>query len=159
MKSRTISKCRGFMLIEMVIILTLLSFVLSLGIYFNMDNFRSYSYHSDRDLLISLLQRARSQAQNGLCHTPACNTADSYGIYIQSDTFTLFEGDTFNSSIPADNQIFEANPSITHAGLQEIVFEKNSGNALSPGMVSLIDATGRISTITIRSEGQISWTN
>jgi hypothetical protein len=57
------------------------------------------------------------------------------------------------------DEVVDANPTIVHRGISEVIFATSSGNALQSGEITLTNPSGRISTTTIGSYGQIIWTN
>ena len=126
-----------------------------------MESYRGSDFRSDRDLLVSLLQHARSDALNSVCRDASCTDAAPHGVHITSTAYTVFEGGSYVAGA-AQNQVFEASPAVTPSGLTDVVFEPATGDVLvpnvTPGTISLM-GNGHTSDITIDSEGQISWTN
>ncbi len=166
MISPAISKDRGFTLIEVIVVIILVASIGGLGLYFGFDNFRAYSFNTDRDTLVSALQHARAQAMANICHGDSieCTTGKPFGVRIEADKYIIFEGVTYSANDPLNVKL-EANNAIGHAGINEIVFEQLTGNAFSlanpePWSVILTDQeNNKTSTISINSEGRISWTN
>ncbi len=156
---------KGFTLIELMIVLSIISLVVGIGLFFDFDSFRGHSFNSDRDTLISALQHARAKAVNNICRGDGseCSGGKPHGVYIDdlNDKYVIFQGSNYSSSSPF-NVILDASPTMTYevGSLAKIVFEQLSGNVTSVGDIKLKDdASGRTSVITINSEGQIIWTN
>jgi len=162
---------KGFTLIELMVVIGLVIIVLSFGLFFDFDSFRSYSFHGDRDTLLSALQHARAEAMANICRGSSSECGEggkSHGVKILDDRYVIFQGETYNPSSPY-NAVLDASLTITHSGISEITFTQLSGNASTEGAdcettptpVCNITLTSgaRISTITINSEGQIIWTN
>ena len=136
----------------------MLVIITSVGLYFDFDNFRSYSFHGDRDTLVSSLQHARSQAVSNICYG-TCADGKPHGVYIEDDQYIIFQGSSFATRDAGFDTLIEANPSINHTGLDEVVFDQLTGDATA-GDITLTDpANGRESVISINSEVQILWTN
>lgn len=141
-----------------MIVVGLIAIVGGLGLYFGFDNFRGYSFHSNRDLLVSALQHARSRAVSNICYG-SCSDGKSHGVYIEDDQYIIFQGSSYDDRDQEYDAIIETNPGTTHQGMNEVVFAQLKGDA-DPGEIELEnDYNERMSTITINSEGQIIWTN
>ncbi|MDQ5922518.1 MAG: GspH protein [Patescibacteria group bacterium] len=164
MKSQIISRDnKGFTLIEMVIVLALITIVGGLGLYFGLDSLRGYSFHSDRDVLVSVLQHARSEAISNICRGEGCTDGKPHGVFIRPPehpkSYVIFQGtDYANRDIDYD-VVIDASSSTSFSGINEIVFERLSGNAITIGDINLVDDRNHTSTISISSMGQILWTN
>lgn len=151
----------GFTLIEVIVVLTLITLIGGFGLYFGFNNFRADSFRSERDILASALEHARAQALANICHgySMVCDSGNPFGVKVLDDKFIIFEGATYNPDSEL-NVNLEASKAITHAGMSEVVFEQLTGNVSSPGDIILTDSTtGKTSTISINSEGQILWSN
>jgi len=170
MKSQTISKDKGFTLIEMMLVVALITILGGLGLYFGLDSLRGYSFRSDRDVLASVLQHARAEAVSNVCRGGGCQDGKPHGVAIKPsdypDSYVIFQGSSYDSRTAEDKNydaIFDAPRATKHGGsvneIEEIVFDRLSGNVNTPGEMTLIDATGRTSVISINSEGQILWSN
>ena len=151
MKSLIISKnkIRGFTLIEILIVIALIGFIISLGNVVNIDFYSREVRLSEQATLISILQKARSDAMNNI-HTT------SHGVHIDNDTYTFFEGTNYNSN-ESTNQAIKRNPNITISGLENIVFEQLSGNTENTGTIILEDTNNIEKFINIKANGLIDW--
>ena len=152
---------KGFTLIEVILVIGLLLIIATFGLFFSFESFRGYSFHSDRDILVSLLQHVRSQAIGNTCRGSGCTDGKSQGIKIQNDKFIMFQGNSFDdlSTDHSLDVIVSTNSNVSHSGQDEFVFTQLSGDVLDPGDVTLTDLSGKTSTISINSEGQVIWTN
>ncbi len=154
---------KGFTLIEVLIVIAILTLVLSLSMILSMDDYRGYSFRDERNKIIGLLEKSRSQAINNICLDISCDNGVSHGVYILNNTFTAFEGTSWSTRHPAQDEITEINKTITISGVNEVVFSQLSGDATTtPKTISditLTDISGHNSVITINTEGNISWTN
>jgi len=149
----------GFTLIEIMTVIGLFTIIAGVGMFFDFDNFRAYSFHSERDTLISTLQHARAEAVSSICRGP-CDEGKPHGVKILDNKFIIFQGTDYVSADRDYDAIMDANPNMLHGGLPEVVFEQLSGDVDTPGDITLTDNySGRKSTISINSEGQILWTD
>jgi prepilin-type N-terminal cleavage/methylation domain-containing protein len=153
------SHTNGFTFIEVIIVLALVVVIGRYALLVSFDTYRDSSYHTDRSSLIGILQHARAESINSICEGNECTGGVPHGVSIQADRYVLFQGASYASRDSNVDSIFEVNPTISHSGLSEILFASVSGNVAHAGDVTLTDLTGHTSTITIGSEGQISWSN
>ncbi len=161
-RGRHAKKVGGFTLLEMLIVVSLLGGLSVFGLIVGMESYRSYMFHSDRDMLIAVLQKARSQSINNICIGTSCTNGKSHGVYIDGDTFTLFQGSNYPSrDIYADEEFSIARSAlaVSTSSLTEVVFKQLSAEVSTPGIITLSDGMGNFSKIIINSEGGISWKN
>ena len=174
MKSLIISKdnsskyhLKGFTLIEVLVVLTLISIIGGIIIYFGFDSFRGYSYHDDRNGLLSLLQHARSEAMVNICRGSTCSGGKPHGVAIRPsnhpDSYVLFQTEFLNPTYSNRTDDDKASDIIISAtsssNSNEIVFSPLSGNTTSSVIITiqLTDNQAHSSIISINPVGQISW--
>jgi Tfp pilus assembly protein FimT len=155
---------------EMLVVLALTALICGFAVIVSMDTYRGSNFRAERNMLVALLERARAQsianycggtctANDGAKHGVAINPADHPGKYVLFQTQSTYSGRTANDKTV--DSIFDKNPTITLGGLTEVVFAQLSGQTTTVGGLELVlsDSAGHISTTTIGTEGQISWTN
>lgn len=147
----------GFTLIETLMVMGVFLMVSGFGLYVSMESYRGSLYHSDRDLVVMLLERARAQAINNLCYGSDCEDGKSHGVHIQSDKYILFQGDAYDAGDPL-NASFDADNNTQHSFTGDIIFSQLSGTTSAPATITL-SGEGRTSEITVSPVGQITWTN
>jgi Tfp pilus assembly protein FimT len=149
----------GFTMIELLVVMTLVIFVASLTLYFSLDMYRGYAFRNERNLVVSILQKARMEALSNVGYSTLTNNGSSHGVRFEADEFVVFEGPTYTASCSpsSTNLCISANTGVTHSGANEITFNQLDGTS-SGGSVTLSNGT-HTSVITVNSEGQISWTN
>ena len=161
-------KNRGFTLIEIVIVISIIIIASAFSGFINLDSYRGYSFRSERDTLVSGLQHARAQAIANVCRGVSCNDGRSQGVAIRPDdsgsSYVIFQSGSTSPEYAqrdSDFDVFlESSKNIVTGGsINEVVFAQLSGNVLNPGSIVLTDNAGNSSTIFINSEGQILWTN
>ena len=148
-------------MIELVVVLGLLSFVGAFALFMTMDSYRGYTFRGDRDLGVSVLQKARSQAINNMCFGASCTDGKSHGVRVESDRLIVFQGGSYATRDAAvDEVIYPQSKSTVFSGMSEVVFAKLSGEAaVSPSgnkVVTVQNSAGaNISTISVTPEGRI----
>jgi prepilin-type N-terminal cleavage/methylation domain-containing protein len=153
------SRRKGFTAIEVIIVLSLAVIIGGTFLIVGMDSFRANAFHSDRHILISSLQRARAQAMNNICLGTNCIDSKPHGVKILTNSYVIFQGQSYLSRDTALDHVLESSPLVAQGGLDEIVFTQLSGTTSAIGDITLVDAAGHNSTVSINAEGRISWTN
>ena len=160
------ARANGFTLVEIVIVLALVAVVGSVSLFFGLDSFRAYAFHSDRDLLVATLEHARAEAIGNQCQANSesvCVDGRPHGVRIDADRIHLFQTvaamPDYTHRDASVDAVFVSNEHTTFGGDSEVVFSQLSGDVATPAAITVTEAGGRISTITIGAEGQISWTN
>jgi len=131
-------------MIAMAIMVSLFGF----GLFMSFEAYRGYNSHSERDVVVSVLQKARSRAVSNYYQTTwgVCYSVSQYIIFRGS---VCTPGASTNETIPAS-----ANASVS--GLSSgIVFSQLSGTTVGSS-VTIVQG-GRTETITINNEGLINW--
>lgn len=153
-------------MIEILVVLGLVGVIGGFALFVSMETFRGSSFHSDRDLLVAALQRARAESMNNTCigtctdgkiHGVAVKPADHPSSYVVFQTSSTYAG---RSTSDKDvDSLFGASPAITPGGsLSEVQFSQLTGNPVVSGDISLT-GLGKTSDIHIESEGRIYWSN
>src|SRR3989344_5249325 len=52
----------GFTLVEVIVVIAIVGLIFGLGLFMSFDVYRGFSHRSERDVIVSLLERARSHA-------------------------------------------------------------------------------------------------
>lgn len=157
----------GFTLTEVMVVIGMIAIVSSIGLFVSMETYHNSSFHNSRDVLISALQHARSQAVNNVC-VGTCTDGKPHGVHIIFDAsgnaskFIVFQGSSYNPS-DTTNTSFEVGKNVSSnfkvTGMTDVVFTELSGNPVTIGTLNLSNNIGESSVITIGAEGQIKWTN
>ena len=84
------SREAGFTLMEVLLVIGMFVILAGFGLFVSMETYRGSNYHSDRSLLIAVLERARAEAINNICSGGSCADGAAHGVHIQSDKYILF---------------------------------------------------------------------
>lgn len=156
--NQRLAKQQGFTLIELGVVLAIMIILLTLSVV-SITTVQQQAYLSKSlEVLLSDIKLQQTKAMNG--QTDGESTTYRYGIYFDTDTYTLFRGDTYNSSDPfnftvsLDGQLTFS--SVTFPNSQ-IVFEKGSGELVgfTPGS-NTITLSEDPTTITVNQLGVIT---
>jgi len=139
----------GFTLIEILISLGIFGFITGLGLFVSLDFYKSYTLNSERILLVSLLVNARNYSITNI-------NESRHGIYLKTDEYVIFQGDSYASRNPIYDESFKVNSLITNTGLTEILFDQLTGQPNVTGNIMLSNGV-KSSIIFIQNEGRITW--
>jgi prepilin-type N-terminal cleavage/methylation domain-containing protein len=148
----------GFTLIEILVVVGIIGLILSMGLITSFDSYRGYTFRSERAVLVSTLEKARSRAMANMFETV-------HGVCYIAPNYIIFRGP---DCIPGSstNEIISGNSAVSVAGLSDtdtVVFEQLSGNLIPelPFPTDEIQITvtqdNRTSIIKINNEGTINW--
>ena len=91
-----------------------------------------------------------------------CVDGRPHGVRVQTGSYIIFQGASYAARDTAVDEIIPAQNGaarIAPASLTDVVFAQLSGSAAPMGTIALLDGVGHVSTTTINSEGQITWSN
>ncbi len=143
------SNSAGLTLIELLVVIGLFSLLASLGLFINLGFYRTYSLNSERDTLISILRKVRSES--------ITNTGQvAHGIHMESNRYVVFQGGSYAVRDTSKDQVFSLSPATTLSGPSEIIFTQLSGSANQSANISIKSGTDS-RNITVNGEGQINW--
>lgn len=146
---------KGFTMIEILVAIGILAIIFAIGLLMNMDLYRGYSRRSERDTLVSVLERARSRAMANV-------NQHAWGACFDraNHNYIIFNGASY-SGIPSDT--LSGNPSVAitpattklECGNGGIVFDQLTGDTSA---VAITMTQGAItSNISTNAEGLIIW--
>ena len=148
----------GITMLEVLVVMGIFVLVSGLALQFSMNSFRGATFQGDRDLFVSLLQRARAQAISNMCTALTCTDGKPHGVAIVGNTYVLFEGSSFATRTAAGDSVFGASQSVTHTGDTEVVFGQLTGTTTVQKKF-IHTSADHVSTTTIETNGRIFWTN
>lgn len=149
---------RGFSLIEIIVVMSLFIAVAGIGLFVSMDSYRGFMFRSERDTIVSLLNKARSQALNNMCFGATCSGGKAHGVHFAAGQYTLFQGSTYaGRDTGADEVITAQDLTASVTPLSDVVFSPLA--ATTSFATFTITQDSHSSVITVGSEGQIQWTN
>jgi len=150
---------RGLTLLEIIIAMAFIALIGSFGLIVGLDSYRSHSFYAERDLFITSLHRARALAMANICTGASCTEGLPHGVHIQPDKFVIFQGNVFNPADPINVEIGRSGAVTSSTTNPDVVFKQLSGDVTFPNNIDLYDQAGHSSSVTIESEGQITWTH
>jgi len=146
-------------MIELLVVIAIITILFAIGVLMSMDAYRGYSRRSERDTVVSILQRARSSAisnvnqhQWGACYDSA------------NSQYVIFAGASYAAAFPNTKQLIPVSSGTTidltgapafACSAGGIIFAQLTGNT-SAATISMTQ--GAItSTVSTNAEGRINW--
>lgn len=156
----------GFTLLEVLVVIGILTLVAGAGTFFGLESVRGNSFRNDRDMLVAVLQKARSQSTSNMCFGSGCSGGKSHGVRVESGQYVIFQGADWASRDSAVDEAISINTgTVTVSGPlgvvpYDVVFAQLSGDANpATAEITVVDTAGHSSLISINGEGRIAWTN
>lgn len=144
----------GFTLTEVLVVMGIVALGIGMAAAFGLSDYHAYDFRAERNLAVSILQKARAEAMSSI-------NDKAHGVYVDfaGNQYIIFDGPT-HTSFPSTNILIpfiSGNATVSHTGMSEVVFSPINGQAtVSGGDLSL--ESGK-SIISVNPEGQIKWTN
>ncbi|MDZ7726613.1 MAG: type II secretion system protein [Candidatus Campbellbacteria bacterium] len=147
---------KGFTLIELLVVVAIIA-ILSTILLSSFVNYRS------RQALELATKEARQIFETARSQTLASTGDSSYGVFIDSDSFVLFEGGTYDPTDP-DNTSFDLDSTVEISDVSlspdtdTVTFERGTGEPSASGVIelSLTGASSASRSITISPTGIIN---
>ena len=165
---------KGFTLIEVLIAMAILVIILSLGLFISFDFYKSYAFRSEKNIVVSVLQKARSESLNNINQT-------RHGVHFEASPslkYILFECPaaspqcTYYNTGSSTDIIIDSSYGASIANPLplpfDVIFGQLSGDCIpSSGATPFacdslnqpitISYGARSYNITVNSEGRIDW--
>lgn len=147
-------KYTGFTLVETMVVLTIVSILATLSVFMTVHTYEEYIHRSEHDVVLSLLEEARSHALNNFDQSPIGICAEPLhyvlfeGVYTSGATHNEYTNRDIHISISSDPPNFLC----SQGG---IVFTELSGTTSSTTIYFV--QNNSTSIISVNYEGSISW--
>lgn len=138
---------RAFTLIEILIIISIALIILALTIPMGVKFFQSQNLDETVNDILETLRRAQNQALTQ-------KNDSSFGVKFLSDSYILFQGDSFDFRVQSEDEVFDLRSGINISGIDEIVFAKSTGIPNVSGTMTL-SSNNETKNININSQGRI----
>jgi len=148
---------KGFTLIEVLVVIGLAGLIAVVGYVSSIGAFQRNTFSTQREMAVSLLQRARSEAMANI-------NQSAHGIAVTNTDFILFDdinedGDR-DSGGAEDVFVIPRDSGVAQSGDDTFSFAQLSGNELDGG--GSLTLTGKRANvdeaiITVDSNGRIDW--
>lgn len=140
-------------MIEVLVTTAILTILIGMGLFMSFDFFRRTLVNDERDMVVSLLLKARSRAMANFHQSP-------HGVCFDDPNYVLFRGSAYDSGA-GTNEPVSAGQGIDLEGMdcgtpsEQVIFSQLSGDSASSSIS--ISQEGNIKIISINDEGLINW--
>ena len=148
---------------ELLVSLAILVAIASLGLFISIDFYKAYSSRSEQSVVVSVLQKARSESLNNI-------NEKRHGVHFQANPlkYVIFECAAPCTAYPgsaSSDQPIDASYNVSLSSPTapfDVVFDQLNGNCVSsncataPLAITLSNGP-KTYTINVNSEGQIDW--
>src|ERR1043166_3537154 len=117
----TLTRNRGFTLIELIITIGLISIIATFGLFLSWDYYRGTAFLSEQKIVVSILQKARNQSMSNVC-LGTCTDGKAHGVKFLADKYVIFQGNSYLSRDTSVDDPINVAPTISHSGMDEVVF-------------------------------------
>jgi len=146
-KSANVRNKRGFTLTEVLIVIGIALFISGLTIPVGVRFFQVQTLDETAVSLMETLRRAHN-------HAVFQKNDSDFGVKILSDSYVLFQGDSYASRTQSEDENFILSTNIITSGIDEVVFAKSVG---TPDVIGALTVTlwSDSQTIDISAQGKI----
>jgi prepilin-type N-terminal cleavage/methylation domain-containing protein len=139
---------RGMTMVELLVTLAIFALIVALGLFMSFEAYRSATRRSERDTIVSLLERARSRAMANIDQSAwgVCYVAPNYVITKDVSTCTPHDSVEANAGVAGASDFSDF----------PIEFAQLTGN-VSTDKTIIVRQAGKEEPITINHEGRINW--
>lgn len=138
---------RGFTLLEFLLVIGGVIIIALLTVPLGVKFYTTQVFDEAASDIFGALRRAQSQSM--------FQKNDSvFGVKFFSDSYVIFQGNSYASRTPGEDENFSLPAGITTSGIDEIVFAKLTGAPGAPTTLA-IDSADKNKNITINVQGKI----
>lgn len=140
----------GFTLLETVLSVALISLIATIGI----PIYQSFQNRNDLDIAaVTFVQSSRrAQVLSGTVEGDS-----SWGVRADTGSITLFKGDDFTGRDVDFDETFTISDTIVVSGMQEITFERFTGDPNNTGTLTLESVNNESRNVTVNEKGTIEY--
>lgn len=143
---------RGFNLVEIILVISILSILVGIGMIGMLDYVNYQRLQAD---VVEVSSQIKETRQRSL----SADNDTNYGVHFETDSITVFSGDTYNVSAP-DNTVtsFYGVTLSTNLSLgdTDVVFSRLQGIPSATGTITITsDRLNSTATITITGTGLV----
>ncbi|MFH0890962.1 MAG: GspH/FimT family pseudopilin [Candidatus Liptonbacteria bacterium] len=138
----------GFTLIELLLVVGITIILVGMALPVGLDFYNQYLLVANRDNLVQVLRKARSEAMANINQKP-------HGVAFLPNQYVLFQGDSYLGRDVLWDQTYDYSGAVNVSSTPEIVFSQLEGASVS-STINLSDS-GDTLDILINNAGYISW--
>lgn len=141
---------RGFTLWEISISVFIILVIFSLGLLISVDFYRQKVIGAERDTIVYILKRARSEAQSNV-------NQSSHGVYFGlASSYVIFQGNSYASRDSTYDELFSRTNGMNLSGPSELTFSSLDGGSNVSNTISVSNGIKTLN-VSVNYEGKIDW--
>lgn len=140
------NKIYGFTLLELLLSVSILAILVAITAPILIAFQRNNDIDLTADTLSQVLRRAQILSQ-------AINNDDSWGVKIDNNNIILFKGNSFIGRNQNYDETFSTSNSITFSGINEIIYNKFSGDTTGGSIIMTNTTENKNISINVNSKG------
>lgn len=115
---------------------------------------RSFQTRNDLNTAIGIISQSLRRAQ---VKSQGQDQDSAWGLYMESGKVVVYKGDSYESRDQAFDEDFDISTTITFSGMDDVNYEKFTGDVISPGTITLTTIDDISRTITVNDKGTIDY--
>ncbi len=147
---------RGMTFIEILVVVAIIGVIMSFGMSNNVGLFMGDTFRSEKNIIVSLLEKARSRAMSNMFDS-------THGVCYNAGNYVLFRGRT--TCLPLNPSTDENTPANTNIAsiskfstdFTPVVFNQLTGNVTGAPIDIIVKDDTKTDIININNEGTINW--
>lgn len=140
---------KGFTLVEVLIAAAIFVIVIAAGLFMGLDFYRSSVFTSERDTVVAILRKVRTQAAHNVLELP-------HGVFIDKNHYVIFAGPSYAQRNQQFDEMIAKSAAVSASGTLEIVFRQLLAMPVASGTIILSDGV-RNAVIEVNEAGRINW--
>jgi len=140
-------RLKAYTLVEVILTISIISLIGGLSVPIYQDYQKRNEVEASYDLVKSSVLSAQTSSQAG-------ENDSAWGVYLGNHQAVVFNGNDYASRDPSYDITYDFSSHVSNSGLNEIVFEKFTGNSINTGTITLSNEVKTLN-ITINSKGAV----
>jgi len=141
---------KGFTLLEMALTIAVIAILSGISAPIFMSFVGRNDLNVTTNVVVQSLRRAQSLSLS-------MESNQSWGVYLESKKVTIFKGLNYVSRDASFDEIFDIAPTISFSGLDEVVFDRFTGDTPNSGNIIINSINNETKTITINQKGMLEY--
>lgn len=144
------NKKRGFTIVEVALSIAIIAIIAGLTVPF----YRVFQTQNDLEVTVSTTAQKIRKAQ---IFSQSGEGDSKWGVSIQEEKLIFFKGESYNDRDQDFDEIYLMPLSITASGLNEVIFDKLTGEPQLTGTITFVSDPDKTRSITVNSMGIINY--
>ena len=142
---------KGFSVIELLVTIAILGMLLGVSVV-------SFASYNRRQAVFATAAAVGQSLRDARARTLASVAGSQYGVKVDGDRFTFFQGSVFSSSTPTNNTFMYASGVSASSSISTFIFERVTGNSSASGTISVYQTSSAnvVKYVKVQTTGLVS---